>query len=625
MCTKNRILWYNGRMSKYTDIRNIAVIAHVDHGKTTLVDALLKQTHTFRENQDEMSEVRIMDSNDLEREKGITILSKNTSVFYKGTKINIIDTPGHADFGGEVERVLNMADGALLIVDAAEGPLSQTKFVLKKALDSKLKVIVVINKIDRKDADVKKILSDTENLFLTLADDPELLDFPVVYAIGRDGKAFRNMPEDFTQDGDITPLLDAILESVPSAEKDIDEPFQMLVSSFEKNEYLGRLAVGRINQGSLKKGASISLVRPDQKVVGNFKVERMYVNEGINKVETDDVNSGEIVYIAGIDAIEIGQTLTSPMFQVALPMIEISEPTLKSSFGPNTSKLAKDEARFLTSRELKARLVQEVSTNLGLKIEDDAEDAIRTIVSGRGELHLAILIEKLRREGYAMEVGKPEVILKTIDGKTCEPFNELTILTTDEYVGVITAELGKRKAEMLDMQTDDRGGIKMIYKISERNALGLRSKLVTETRGSVSINTLFLGYEAKGNDIGKDRNGVLVAFESGKALAYGLDLAQKRGITFVFPNEEVYEGQVVGFRPVEGDLEINICKGKQLTNMRASGNDDSVTLSPAIKYSIEECLDFIAADELIDVTPKNIRLRKKLLSKNDRIKAERKN
>lgn len=611
-------------MSKYTDIRNIAVIAHVDHGKTTLVDALLKQTHTFRENQDEMSEDRIMDSNDLEREKGITILSKNTSVFYKGTKINIIDTPGHADFGGEVERVMNMADAALLIVDAAEGPLSQTKFVLKKALESKLKVIVVINKIDRKDADVKKVVSDTENLFLSLADDPELLDFPIVYAIGRDGKAFSKMPEDFSVEGDITPILDAILENVNSAEKDVDEPFQMLVSSFEKNEYLGRLSVGRINQGTIKKGNSVSLVKPDQKVTGNFKVERLYVNEGINKVEVDEAKSGEIIYIAGINEIEIGQTLTSPTFQVALPTIEISEPTLKASFGPNTSRLAKDEARFLTSRELKARLVQEVETNLGLKIEDDPEDAIRTLVSGRGELHLAILVEKLRREGYAMEVGKPEVIIKTIDGKTCEPFNELTILTTDEYVGVITAELGKRKAELLDMQTDDRGGIKMSYKISEKNALGLRSKLVTETRGSVSLNTLFLGYEPKGSEISKERNGVLIAFESGKALAFGLDLAQKRGITFVFPTEEVYEGQIVGFRPVEGDLEINVCKGKQLTNMRSSGNDDAIALAPAVKYSIEECLDFIESDELIDITPKNIRLRKKLLSKNDRVKSARK-
>lgn len=610
-------------MPNLTDIRNVAVIAHVDHGKTTLVDALLKQTHTFRENQDEMKMDRIMDSNDLEREKGITILSKNTSIFYKNTKINIIDTPGHADFGGEVERVLNMADGALLIVDAAEGPLSQTKFVLKKALDYGLKVILVINKIDRKDQRVKEVINDTENLFLSLADDPELLDFPIIYCIGKDGKAFKTMPENLEEKADITPLLDQILETVPNAVKGSEEPFQMLVSSFEKNEYLGRLAVGRINRGKIKKGMSVSLVNPDQKTKGNFKVERMYVNEGINKVEIDEANSGEIVYLAGINEIEIGQTLTDINCQVALPTIEITPPTLKASFGPNTGIFAKDEARFLTSRELKERLRQEVETNLGLKLEDDPVDSIRMLVSGRGELHLAILIEKLRREGYAMEVGKPEVILKTIESKICEPFNELTILTPEEFVGTITAEMGKRKAEMLDMQTDDKVGIKMIYKISERNALGLRSNLMTETKGLVSVSALFLGYEPKRDEEKKERNGVLIASESGKALSFGLDLAQKRGITFVEPTERVYEGQIVGFRPLIGDLEINVCKGKQLTNMRAAGSDDSIILAPPVRYSLEECLDFINSDELIDVTPQKIRLRKKLLLKVDRVRAQR--
>ncbi len=611
-------------MPKYTDIRNVAVIAHVDHGKTTLVDALLKQTHTFRENQAEMTETRIMDSNDLEREKGITILSKNTSVFYKGTKINIIDTPGHADFGGEVERVLNMADGALLIVDAAEGPLSQTKFVLKRALDYGLKVILVINKIDRKDADVKKVVGDAENLFLSLASDPELLDFPIIYAIGRDGKTFFEMPESMDAPGDTTPLFETIVKTIPSSRKDIDKPFQMLVSAFEKNGYLGRLAVGRVNQGVIKKGQYVSLVNVDQKVAGNFKIEKMYVNEGMVKAETDEIESGEIAYLAGISEIEIGQTLTDPQYQVALPTIEVAEPTLKASFGPNTSIYAREESRFLTSRELKERLHEEIDTNLGLKMEDDPTDSIRVLVSGRGELHLAILIEKLRREGFAMEVGKPEVILKTIDGKLCEPFSELTILTPEEYVGTITSELGKRKAQMLDMTTDDRSGVKMMYKISEKNALGLRSALMTETKGQVSISFLTLGYEPKQEETPRIRNGVLIASESGKALSFGLDLAQKRGITFIAPTEGVYEGQVVGFRPVQGDLEINICKGKQLTNMRSSGNDDAIALAPPVKYSIEESLDFIEADELIDITPKTIRLRKKWLSKVDRVRAERK-
>jgi len=610
-------------MQRASDIRNIAVIAHVDHGKTTLVDAMLKQTHSFRENQDEMKMERIMDSNDLEREKGITILSKNTSVFYKGTKINIIDTPGHADFGGEVERVLNMADRVLLIVDAAEGPLSQTKFVLKKALDYGLKVILVINKIDRKDQRVKEVVTETENLFLSLASSDDLLDFPVIYAIGREGKTFYQMPENMESAGDTTPLFDTILKYIPSSRGDDEKPFQMLVSAFEKNEYLGRLALGRIHQGKISKGSFVSLIRADQKSLGNFKVERMYVNEGINKVEADEAFSGEIVYLAGLPQIEIGQSITDINYQVALPSIEITEPTLKASFGPNTSIFAKEESKFLTSRELKERLLEEAETNLGLKVADDPSDSIRMIVSGRGELHLAVLIEKLRREGFAMEVGKPEVILKQEQGKYLEPFSELTILTPEDYVGVITAELGKRKAKMLDMSSDNQGGIKMIYKISERNALGLRSKLMTETKGQVSMSFLFLKYEEKEEENFKDRNGVMIASQSGKALSFGLDLAQKRGITFVEPTEPIYEGQIVGLRPVAGDLEINVCKGKQLTNMRSAGNDDAIILAPAVKYSIEEALDFIENDELIDVTPKAIRLRKKLLTKVDRVRAQR--
>jgi len=610
-------------MQKYTDVKNVAVIAHVDHGKTTLVDALLKQTHTFRDNQVEMQADRIMDSNDLEREKGITILSKNTSVFYKGQKINIIDTPGHADFGGEVERVLNMADGALLIVDAAEGPLSQTKFVLKRALDYGLKVILVINKIDRKDQRVKEVVADAENLFLSLASDPELLDFPIVYAVGRDGKTFYEMPESADMPGDTTPLFETIIKTIPSAQKDIDKPFQMQISAFEKNGYLGRLALGRVSQGKVKKGDFVSLINPDQKTQGNSRIEKMYVNEGINKVEADEVGSGEVVYISGIADIEIGQTLTNPQYQVALPMIEITPPTIKASFGPNTSIFAKGESKYLTSRELKERLVEEMETNLGMKIEVDPSDSIRTLVSGRGELHLAILIEKLRREGYAMEVGKPEVIIKTIDGKQMEPYTEITILTPDEYVGAITAELGKRKGQLLDLTTDDKSGTKMIYKISERNALGLRSVLMTSTKGQVSMSYLSLGYEEKSDETKRERNGVLISFESGKALSFGLDLATKRGVVFIDPTEMVYEGQIVGLRPIVGDLELNICKGKQLTNMRSSGNDEAITLPPAEKYSIEEALDFIESDEFIDITPKNIRLRKRFLTKVDRVRAER--
>jgi len=548
------------------DIRNIAVIAHVDHGKTTLVDAMLKQTHTFRENENEMSQERIMDSNDLEREKGITILSKNTSVFYKGVKINIIDTPGHADFGGEVERVLNMADGALLIVDAAEGPLSQTKFVLKKALEFGLKIILVINKIDRKDARVADVIRDTENLFLTVVNDDDLLDFPVIYAIGRDGKTFDKMPDSMEEKGDTTPLFEKILSYIPSARVKVDKPLQMQISAFDKNENLGNLALGRISQGRVRKNDFVSLITPAQKLVGNYRIEKMYVNEGIKKVEAMEAESGEIVYLAGISDIKIGETITDPHYQVAISSIEISEPTIKASFGPNTSVFARDEAKFLTSRELKERLHEEVETNLGMKVEDDKTDSIRMIVAGRGEPHLAILIEKLRREGYAMEVGKPEVIFKTVEGKTLEPFSEVTIIVPDNFVGVVTTEMGKRKAQMLDMVSDEKMGTKATYRISERNALGLRSKLMTDTRGSVAITFLSLGYEAKGDDLKRERNGVLIADKSGKALSFGLDIAQKRGITFVEPTEDVYEGQVVGLRPLEGDLEMNVCKGKQLTN-----------------------------------------------------------
>lgn len=607
-------------MQVYKDIRNIAVIAHVDHGKTTLVDAMLKQTHSFRDNQAEMSQERIMDSNDLEREKGITILSKNTSIFYKDIKINIIDTPGHADFGGEVERVMNMADGALLIVDAAEGPLSQTKFVLKKALEAKLKIILIINKIDRNDAQVKRVIGDTENLFLHTVDDPELLDFPIIYAVGRDGRAgkdLENLPNNIFE------LLDEIIKTIPSGKKNIDQPFKLLISSFEKNEYLGKLAMGRINSGKIKKGDFVSLLTPESKLVGNFKIEKMYINEGMEKVEALEAESGEIIYISGIKELEIGETLTDVNHQVAMPSISITQPTLKASFGPNTGIFARDESRFLTSRELKERLHEEVETNLGLRLEPDPSDSIRMVVAGRGELHLAILIEKLRREGYAMEVGKPEVILKTIDGKICEPFSELTILIPEQYVGEITSELGKRKAQLLNMEKDENNQIKLIYKISERNALGLRSIMMTKTRGMAMISSLFLDYEPKTATEKEKRNGVLIADKSGKALSFGLDIAQKRGITFVSPTEDVYEGQIVGFRPVEGDLEINVCKGKQLTNMRSAGNDDNIQLAPAVKYSLEECLDFIEEDELIDVTPKTIRLRKKNLTRVDRVRANR--
>ncbi len=605
-------------MSNYADIRNVAVIAHVDHGKTTLVDAMLKQTHTFRDNQVEMSQERIMDSNELEKEKGITILAKNTSVYYKQIKINIIDTPGHADFGGEVERVLNMADGALLIVDAAEGPLSQTKFVLKRAMDYGLKVVVVINKIDRKDANPKRVLAEIEDMFLSMTENVNYLKFPVVYSIGRKGVAFRDLPADTETGGDITPLLQTIIDFVPSSIVDVDKPFKMMVSAFEKNTFLGKLAMGRIYQGRIKTGDKVWLIKPNGEEVGSYKVEKMYVNEGVSKVEVESAESGEIVFISGIDKIEIGQTICSADDKTVLREIDIAPPTLKASFGPNSSLFAKKEGRFLTSRELKNRLLEEVEVDLGLRVEADTTDSIRMVVSGRGELHLAILIEKLRREGYALEVGKPEVILKKTEHGLEEPYSELVILSPSQYLGVISAELGKRKAVLKEIVENGDFGLKLVYRITDKNALGLRSKLMAETKGQVSINMLFLGYQPLGQEVDKKRNGALIASETGKALSYGLNLAQKRGITFVYPTEEVYQGQIIGVRPIEGDLEMNICKGKQLTNMRSAGNDEAIILAPAVKYSIEEGLDFIDSDEYIDVTPKQVRLRKKTLDKSER-------
>ncbi|RLC35255.1 translational GTPase TypA [Candidatus Shapirobacteria bacterium] len=611
-------------MWKVNDIRNIAVIAHVDHGKTTLVDALLKQSKLFRDNQAEMGQSRILDTNDLEREKGITIMSKNASILYKGIKINIIDTPGHADFGGEVERVLNMADSALLIVDAGEGVMPQTRFVLKKAIEFGLKIIVVINKIDKKEADSKVVLNQIEDLFLSMAVDEDFLDFPVVYAIGRQGKTFENIPNDLEVEADVTPLLEAIYKYSPSSTKDKDQPLRILVSSFEKNEYLGKLALGRVNSGKIRVGQRVKLISENEGKLDSFNIEKLYINEGISKIEVNDAESGEIVYLSGNSEIKIGQTIADLNVEKAMKTISVTEPTIKASFGPNTSILAPNESTFLTSRQIKDRLKNEVERDLGLRIEDDHQDSTKLIVAGRGELHLAILIEKLRREGYALEIGKPEVVLKRIGGVICEPVEELTILTSQDYVGVISSELGKRRGEMLDMSTSADGSVRMIYKISEENSLGLRSILISQTRGSMSLSYSFLGFEPKQESHSGQRNGVMIASKSGKSLSYGLDLTQKRGIMFVSPGEDIYEGQVVGLRPIERDLEVNVCRGKQLTNMRAAGNDDTISLTPATKYSIEECLDFIEEDELIDVTPKAVRLRKKYLSRLDRLRQSRK-
>lgn len=599
---------------EFMNIRNIAIIAHVDHGKTTLVDALLKQTHTFRDNQKEMSETLIMDSNDLEREKGITILAKNTSVFYKDNKINIIDTPGHADFGGEVERVLNMASGAILLVDAAEGPLPQTKFVLKKALDQKLKIILVINKIDKRDARAEEVLLETENLFLELAEHPENLNFTVLYAVGRDGKAFYELPSRYSENekGDLTPLFETITGEIENSNTSDDQKFQMMISTLDYDNYVGKICIGKVNQGTLSVNNTVSIV-DDNKVLGSAKVQKLYTFEGLNKIETQKVISGDIIAIAGISDLTIGQTVTATDYPVSLPHIQIEDPTIKVTVGPNTSPLAGKEGKFVSSSKIKERLLREKEINLGLRIEQDPASS-NFIVAGRGELHLSVLIETMRRENYEMQVSKPVVIYKTIDGAVSEPFEEVTIDVDSAYTGAVTEELGKRNSEMIDMTTLKGNSVRFVYKISTQNLIGLRNILLTATRGTVALNSLFIGYFPKSKTVENMRNGALVATEFGKSLAFGLANAQERGILFIGPGEDVYEGMVVGLASKDKDMDINVCRAKKQTNVRSETADIAVQLVPPQRLSLEQALDFINDDEMLEVTPKSIRVRKKYLA-----------
>lgn len=596
------------------NIRNIAIIAHVDHGKTTLVDGLLKQSHVFRDNQKEMQEELLMDSNDLEREKGITILAKNTAVDYKGERINIIDTPGHADFGSEVERVLNMASGALLLVDAAEGPLPQTRFVLKKALEAKLKLILFINKIDKKDARPMEVQNEVENLFLELAEDDDALNFTTLYGVGRDAKAFIELPEAYTSDlpGDLSPLLDTIHEQIPNSNIDADKPFQMLISTIDHDPYVGRICIGKITRGTLKKGDRIALV-DDGEVLGKFSATKLFTSKGLGRVETDTIVSGDIAALAGIPELTIGQTVTDPEITESLPKINVEEPTIKIKIGPNTSPFAGREGDFVTSRQIRARLYKELETDLGLHVEDDQEST-SFIVSGRGELHLAVLIETMRREGYELEVSKPQVIFKTIEGVKSEPFEELTIDVHKDYMGEVTDELGKRKAQMLNMAAQSDNTMRLIYKISSRNLIGIRSNLLTATRGTAVMNTYLLGYEPVGTEMENIRRGALISTQNGETLTYGLANAQVRGTMFYGPGVNIYEGMVVGLSSQDRDIEVNVCKAKQLTNNRSSGEGVKVSLEPPTELSLEQYLDIIGDDELLEVTPKNLRLRKKHLT-----------
>lgn len=599
-------------------IRNIAIIAHVDHGKTTLVDAMLKQSGLFRDNQKEMKQELIMDSNDLEKEKGITILAKNTSVYYKDVKINIIDTPGHADFGGEVERVLNMASGAILLVDAAEGPLPQTRFVLKKALENHLKIILVINKIDKKDARPRIVTTEVENLFLELAHSDEALNFKTLYAVGRDGTALLELPEryDSSVPGDLSPLFETILHEIPNAVENLDKPFQLLISTLDADNYVGKLCVGKVTQGKLTKGERVSVV-DETGLKGSYNVTKLYTSNGLKRDEVNEVTSGDIIAIAGISELTIGHTVTDTKNPVALPSIKVEDPTIKITIGPNTSPFAGREGKYTTSRQIKERLLKEKETNLGLHIEA-SETSIDFIVSGRGELHLAVLIETMRREGYEMQISKPQVIYKEINGIVCEPYEEVTVDVSQEFVGAVNEEMGRRKGIIQSMHNELGTTARLVFKISSANLLGVRNILMTNTRGTAIMSTYFLGYEPKGSKLEALRNGALIATQSGTSATYGLVGAQSRGLLFVAPQVPIYQGMVVGVANKPMDIEVNVCKEKQLTNNRSSGEGVSESLTPPTALSLEQCLDFIGEDELLEVTPQSLRIRKKGLTEADR-------
>lgn len=592
------------------DIRNIAVIAHVDHGKTTLVDALLKQSHVFRENQAEMSESLIMDRNELERERGITILAKNCAITYKDTKINIIDTPGHADFSGEVERTLSMANGALLIIDAQEGPMPQTRFVLKKALELQQKIIVVINKIDKQFARVTEVRKKIDDLFLELITSEDQLDFPVLYAVARNGAVFSELPTDPEQAGTVVPLLDLILSYIPAPFANSSKPFKMVISSLDYDSHVGQIAIGRVHQGTITKG---------QNVVVNGKqttIEKVMASEGLDWKEVEIGQSGDIISLSGIDEIAIGLTVSDPADTTPLPTPAIGKPTLHMTIGPNTSPFAGREGQFVTGRQIEERLMRELKSNLSLKVEKLESGKYK--LSGRGELHLAVLLETMRRESYEMEVGKPEVITQTNNGIVEEPVEEVDVLVPQEYVGVINQELGKRFAELIHMAPMNEREVEFVYKMPTRALLGLRSLLLTLTKGTVLFSSQFSGYQEMGKPLPKLRKGVIISFEAGQALTYGLAAAQERGINFIAAGTHVYEGMIVGLHAKEMDIEVNVCKGKKLTNMRSKSSDGVIQLAPPVLLSLEQSLDFLEDDELLEITPKSLRLRKKYLTLQER-------
>jgi len=595
------------------NLRNIAIIAHVDHGKTTLVDAMFKNSGIFRDN--EQVADRVMDSNDLERERGITILSKNTSVMHKGTKINIVDTPGHADFGGEVERVLGMVEGVLLVVDAFEGAMPQTRFVLKKALELNLKPIVVINKIDRPQARCEEVIDEILDLFIDLGATDEQADFPVVYASAKQGICGLSLNE--IKD-DMTPLFDVILESVPAPGGSASEPLQVRIANIDHDEYIGKIAVGKISRGTAKYGETVALCHADG-TVSNVKCGRIYTFEGLTRTEVETVPAGDIICISGLGDFNIGETICSIDHIDPLPIIEVDEPTISMNFMVNNSPFAGREGDFVTSRHIRDRLFRELETNVSLKVEEtDSADSFK--VSGRGELHLSILIETMRREGYEFQVSRPQVIFKEIDGVRCEPMERLVIDVPDEFSGSVIEKLGSRKGQMENMYPTNDGYMRIEFKIPSRGLIGYRSEFLTDTKGNGVMNSLLEGFEEYKGEIDTRSRGSMIAWETGTSVAYGLLNAELRGALFIGPGVEVYEGMIVGENAKNEDLTVNVCKKKHVTNMRAAGSDDTVKLTPPVNMSLEQCLEFISDDELVEITPESIRLRKKILSKQDRDK-----
>jgi GTP-binding protein len=595
-------------------IRNIAIIAHVDHGKTTLVDGLLKQSQTFRDNQAEMSQDLIMDSGDQEKERGITITAKVTAVQHGDFRINIIDTPGHADFSGEVERTLNMADGCILIVDAQEGPMPQTKFVLGKALAAELKPIVIINKIDKNGSRIKDVEDELADLFLELAVHEDQLHYPVYYAIGRAGKAWTTPPADSEADADLEVVFDAIRDHVPAPKVEVDKPFQMLVTALSHDTFKGKYCIGRITRGRVKAGDQIALCKKDGTIV-KAKVDTVFMSHGVSKFEVPEGVAGDIVQLTGIADGQIGETIADVNEPEALPVIEVEAPTLRIYLGPNTGPFKGQEGEFNTSRQISERLAKELETNVGLQVEDDG---IGFTVAGRGELHLGVLIETMRREGYEFEVGRPQVVTHEENGQTMEPVEEVIIEVPAEHVGTVQMELGQRRATLTEQFASPKGVTKLIYEMPTRALLGMRNILLTNTKGTIVMNSLVTGFQPVGAALQQLRNGVLIAYETGTTTPYALQTAEARGTIFIGPAEKVYAGQIIGLNTRNEDMEMNVCKAKHLTNMRSSSSDGVVQLTPPTIFSLEQCLDFIENDELLEVTPKSLRLRKKELDPNKR-------